>query len=150
MTRWRRYVDNTIAFVKEEEIENVLRKLNEFHEDIKFTHEVEQNRKIPFLDVLVQRKENNEVDLNVYRKKTCSNIYIHWKSFAPTNWKIGTLEGMIHRAYIICTDKDDLNSELSFITDVFKSINEYPMRIISNRQDKLKKMFNEHYEHNDY
>ena len=53
------------------------------HQDIKFTHEIEENGKIPFLDVDLQRSENNKLRLNVYKKKTCSNIYIHWKSFAP-------------------------------------------------------------------
>ena len=118
LTNWYRYVDDTIAFVKEDQINNVLNLLNNHHKDIKFTHEIEENGKIPFLDVLLQRKENNKLRLSVYRKKTCSNLYIHWKSFAPTSWKIGTLEGIIRRAYVICSDENDLESELCFISKV--------------------------------
>ena len=86
LTNWHRYVDDTIAFVKENQINKVLQILNGHHQDIQFTHEIEENGKIPFLDVDMQRSENNKLRLNVYRKKTCSNIYIHWKSFAPTSW----------------------------------------------------------------
>ena len=136
LTNWHRYVDDTIAFVKENQINNVLQILNGHHQDIQFTHEIEENGKIPFLDVDMQRSENNKLRLNVYRKKTCSNIYIHWKSFAPTSWKIGTLEGMIRRAYVICTEDDDLKTELSFITHIFHTINGYPQRIIERSQEK--------------
>ena len=79
--------------------------------------------------------------MKVYRKKTCSNIYIHWNSFSPVNWKIGTLEGIIRRAYMICTDETDLKEELSFVSEVFKSINGYPKRIIDQSQSKMKTKF---------
>ena len=141
LTKWLRYVDDTIALVTDDEIASVLNHLNTFHEDIRFTHETEENGKIPFLDVLVRRNDNNTISLNVYRKKTCSNIYIHWKSFAPRTWKIGTLEGMIRRAYIICTDKSELKLELSYITDVFKNTNGYPAYIIKRSMEKLEKLF---------
>ena len=138
LTMWYRYVDDTIAFVKEDQINNIMNLHNNFHKDIKFTHETEENGEIPFLDVLVQRGDNNGLRLKVYRKKTCSNMYIHWNSFAPTAWKIGTLEGIIRRAYTICSDRNDLQSELSFISEIFKTINGYPLTVIRNSQKKMK------------
>ena len=138
LTKWHRYVDDTIAFVKEDQIENVLTILNSYHKDIKFTHEVEENAELPFLDVMLHREQNNKLRLKVYRKKTCSNIYLHWKSFAPTSWKIGTLDGMIRRAHIVCTNQADLETELSFVENVFKTINGYPQRIIQQSKDKVK------------
>ena len=105
---WYRYVDDTIAFVKDAHIETIMSVLNNHHTDIKFAHEAEEDGAIPFLDVHIQRKPDNKLSLKVYRKKTCSNIYIHWNAFAPVSWKIGTLEGMIRRAYTICSENDDL------------------------------------------
>ena len=55
---WQRYVDDTFTFIKVNEIENVKEILNKFHEDIKFTHEVEKNSSISFLDVKVTRKND--------------------------------------------------------------------------------------------
>ena len=141
LINWYRYVDDTIAFVKEDQIGNIVSVLNNHHKDIKFTHETEENGMIPFLDVSIQRTDDKKLRLKVYRKKTCSNIYIHWNSFAPTSWKIGTLEGMIRRAYMICSEEEDLKSELSFITDTFHTINGYPLRVIRRSQEKMKEKF---------
>ena len=138
LQHWYRYVDDTIAFVKEDQIENILSTLNNHHKDIKFTREFEEGGRIPFLDVDIQRKQDNKLRLKVYRKKTCSNIYIHWNAFAPTNWKIGTLEGMIRRAYMICSDEEDLKEELTFIANTFQTINGYPSHIIKRSLDKMK------------
>ena len=83
-------------------------------------------------------KESNKMRLKVYRKQTCSNIYLYWNSFAPENWKIGTLEGMIRRAYMICSEEEDLKLELAFISNTFHTINGYPLRIIQRSQEKIK------------
>ena len=141
LTTWYRYVDDTIAFVKEDQINNIISTLNNYHRDIKFTHETEENGAISFLDVHMQRTSNNKLRLKVYRKATCYNIYIHWNSFAPTNWKLGTLEGMIRRAYLICSEEEDLKSELSFIAHTFNTINGYPWEVIQKCQDKVKEKF---------
>ena len=138
LQHWYRYVDDTIAFVKENQIESILYKLNNHHKDIKFTRELEEESRISFLDVDIRRNPDNTLRLKVYRKKTCSNIYIHWNAFAPTNWKIGTLEGMIRRAHMICSNEEDLNEELAFITNTFQTINGYPSYIIRRSLDKIK------------
>ena len=124
--------------MKDGHTENIVSVLNNHHDDIKFTHETEENGVIPFLDVNIQRKTDNKLRLKVYRKKTCSNIYIHWNAFAPANWKIGTLEGMIRRAYMICSEKDDLQAELSFLSTTFHTINGYPLRVIKRSMEKMK------------
>ena len=74
MGRWKRYVDGTISYIKEEFIEHVLCKLNRYHDNIEFTYEIENDGKLPFLDVLVISKDY-EVE-----------IYIHCQSFSPTTW----------------------------------------------------------------
>ena len=37
---------------------------------------------LPFLDVLVIRKNNN-IETIVYRKPTNNDIYLNWNSFSP-------------------------------------------------------------------
>ena len=74
---WQRYVDDTFTFIKNEEIENVKTILNGFHEDIKFTHEIEKEGSIAFLDVKITRKINGQFITEVHRKKTDTNIYIN-------------------------------------------------------------------------
>ena len=93
MTRWKRYVDNTIATIKLRSIDHVLMILNTFHKNIKFTYELEINNKISFLDVLLIRK-NATLKTTIYRKITNNRVYLLWDSFASKNWK-RTLRSLI-------------------------------------------------------
>ena len=62
--------------MKNDNIGNVLDQLNSSHKQIQFTYEVEQNNKLPLLDVLLIKNANN-VDTTVYRKPTDTNIYLN-------------------------------------------------------------------------
>ena len=130
MPSWFRYVDDTFTFINENEIENVRRILNSFHPDIKFTSEIEVNNSISFLDVKLIRKENGSFTTEVHRKETDTNIYIHWKSFAPDTWKIGTLKGLFRRAYVVCSSADGLKKEIDHLRFVFTKINKYPEEVV--------------------
>ena len=55
---WFRYVDDTFTFVKKGCIDQVLMRLNGFHENIKFTFEKESGCTIAFLDVKVARNRD--------------------------------------------------------------------------------------------
>ena len=73
---WKRYVGYTISQIKEESIEHILSKSNVYYDNMKFRHEIENNGKQPFLDVLVIRKDY-KVEATVYRKSTNNDIYLH-------------------------------------------------------------------------
>ena len=81
---WRRYVDNTVYFVKIGSIEYIRSVLSSFHINIQFTYEVESNTKFSFLDVLLKRNDKN-ITTTVYRKESNSDVYLHWDSFTPTS-----------------------------------------------------------------
>ena len=53
---WKRYVDDTFAFIKPNMKLEIQVALNLFHENIKFTYELEQDNNISFLDVLITRE----------------------------------------------------------------------------------------------
>ena len=57
---WLRYVDDTFTAVHNEEIDAFHEHLNEQDADIQFTREIEENGKIPFIDCLVSRDDNNK------------------------------------------------------------------------------------------
>ena len=59
MTSWKRYMDETIAYVKTDTIDHDLSTLNSFHENISFTYEQEINGKNSFLDILILRNGNS-------------------------------------------------------------------------------------------
>ena len=131
MPTWRRYVDDTFTLVKKGKKDEVIAALNSFHPNIKFTHEVEKDQQIAFLDVMLTKEENGKVQTSVYRKPTNNSIYIHWQSYAPKQWKVGTLSGIIRRAYEICSTDTALKMELSHVKKVFIEINGYPPHLVT-------------------
>ena len=72
MKPWKRYADDAITYIKLDFITNVIDILNKFHENIKFTYEVEHNGKISFLDVLLMRSNGKllEVFCPYYMEKS--------------------------------------------------------------------------------
>jgi len=90
---------------------------------------------IPFLNVRLI-KNNQDIDTTVYRKPTNNDIYLHWNSFTPKSWRIGTLKTLLLRAYKICSNSKYRQEELEHISKVFHEINGYPKRLI---KDLIKK-----------
>ena len=114
MTSWKRYVDDTISYVRIDCFQNVLNTLNTFHADIFFTYEQECYGMISFLNVLIVSK-NNTIETTVYRKQTQNDIYLHWKSFTPEAWKRGTLKILLFRAHAVCSYKELLDKEVKHL-----------------------------------
>ena len=74
---WFRYIDD-IFFIwthGEQELQNFLRSLNEFHTDIKFTYE-SSKESIAFLDLKVTVK-NNKIIIDLYVNSTAHHQYLH-------------------------------------------------------------------------
>ena len=83
---WLRYVDDTFTAIHKDEIGH----LNEQNTDIQFTKEIEENGKLPFLDCLVSR-DNNELRATVYRKPTHTDRLLDESSYNPTSHKATTI-----------------------------------------------------------
>ena len=115
---WRRYVDDTISYVKIGSIKHVLCLLNSFDENIQFTSESESKGTLPFLDLLLCRN-GRELTTTVYRKKTNNDIYLNWNTFAPATWKRLTLRTLVQRAYLVCSTETYLKKELTHLEKVF-------------------------------
>ena len=88
---WRRYVDDTICFIKNGSVEHVLSTLDNFDSSIKFTYLTENGNTFSFLDVQLIRTGDN-IENCVFKKPTSTDIYIYWNSFAPFQWKCSTFK----------------------------------------------------------
>ena len=64
LLKWERYVGDTFCYVKIGTVNDLLNKLNGFHQNIQFTHKLENN-KLSFLDVLRSRQLFIENQLTV-------------------------------------------------------------------------------------
>ena len=75
---WLRYLDDTfVVWPHGRDIQDFLKHLNEQHSSIKSTMEVEEDGKIPFLDVGISRNPDGSLHHNVYRKPTHTDCYLN-------------------------------------------------------------------------
>jgi hypothetical protein len=63
-----------------DDLQDFLQHLNNIHRSIEFMTEAEQDRTLPFLDVLVSIRLDGTLGHRVYRKMTRTDLYLHAKS----------------------------------------------------------------------
>ena len=119
---WLRCVDDTFTAVHKDEIDDFHDHLNEQNADIQFTKEIEENGKLPFLDCLVSR-DNNELRTTVYRKPTHTDRLLDESSYNPTSHKATTIKTLTRRAQLVCDTPDSLRDENRYLERVFHKNN---------------------------
>ena len=77
VVHWKRYVYDTHAYIDPLKIEFVLEKQNSYHSNIQFAQKIEENQKITFLDVIITRTRDNNLETTVFRKETNTDLYIN-------------------------------------------------------------------------
>ena len=124
-----KYVDDTIAIIKKDDNDEIIKTLNEYHNKIKFTSEIEYNSQLPFLDTKIH-KINNKLKFDWYQKEISSGRIINFNSTQPRNQKINTAKNLINKIYNICDD-EFLHKNIEKVkTILFK--NNFPGHIIRN------------------
>ena len=92
--------------------------LNEQHADIQFTSEIEQNGKLPFLDCLVSRN-NNDLRTTVYRKPTHNDRLLDESSYNPSSHKAATIKTLTRWAQLVCDTTASLSDENKYFDRIF-------------------------------
>ena len=78
---------------------------NNLNIHIKLTYETEQNKKFPFLDVLVHRAHDNSIFTTVYRKLTYTDRYLNSKSHHPTCRKASVVKTLNPEPFLMAVTK---------------------------------------------
>ena len=99
--------------------------------------EEEKDNRISFLDVLILRN-GSSIETTVCRKLTHNDVYLHWDSFSPNSWKVGTIKALLLKAFVVCSNEQLLNEEIKHLRNVFYHTNGYPKPIIQNVISKVK------------
>ena len=111
-----RYVDDLfLTFDNPNDVEYVYHIFNSIHPNLKFTKEEENERKLPFLDVLIT-KTSNGIETTVYKKPTFSGLHTKWDSYTPTNYKSNLINNLLHRAHQIWSSFTLLHKKFSQIS----------------------------------
>ena len=127
---WYRYVDDTYAIIDKESVILFHEHLNSLNEHIQFTVEHQSDTgSLPFLDVLVQRRQDGSITTKVYRKPTHTNQYLDWSSHHPLHQKTGVIHTLSQRAGDISSDNASLKEERELISTAMRNCN-YPEWVI--------------------
>ena len=132
-----KYVDDTFLFIKKGCVEHVLACLHSFHKNIQFTYELENQNKLPFLDVWLIRR-GTKIETTGYRKSTNNDNYLNWSSLTLVTQKRGTLKMLFNRVHIVCSADYHLRKELDHWQHVFKKHNNHPKWIIKQVAKQVK------------
>lgn len=108
---WRRYVDDIFAVVKERYLAQTLQLLNSRHSSIKFTVEKETDGSLPFLDLMITKKEDNTLKFGIYRKPTSTDRYITSDSNHFGAQQQAAFHSMAHRLFNIPMEKEEFCAE---------------------------------------
>ena len=122
---YKRYVDDTLIFCdSEQQFELFIQRMNNVHPNLRVTSEIESDGSIPFLDILISRRDDGSIKRSVYRKSTWSGQYLHFTSFSPMREKRALVKTLFARARKICSE-DSLTTELETVKNTLLS-NGYP------------------------
>ena len=125
---YKRYVADTfVVFRKADHVNKFLQFINSKHQNIKFTKELEDNCKLPYLYVLLEHHEN-EIKTSVYKKKTYTGAGIKYISHVYHNYKMNAFSTFLHRAWRVSNDCQSFHKELEVLRTYFLS-NDYTEKI---------------------
>ncbi|XP_064472603.1 uncharacterized protein LOC135387236 [Ornithodoros turicata] len=113
ITFYRRYVDDTFVIIKNNFTNTFFDKLNSIHPNIQFTCEEEKEKKIAFLDVLVQRDPCGNLKTSVYRKPCDTGQVLHYGSGHPLEHKRSVVRSLLSRAMKIPSDHQTRHEEIT-------------------------------------
>ena len=137
---WYRYVDDIFSYWDNRwgNFDEFLISLNSLVPSIKFKCEWEKDNCLPFLDILIIRRNNRYV-FTVYRKPTFSISYIHFLSYHNEKIKIGVACNLFLRALRICST--EFLDEEFFIIKQHLTYLKYPDYIVERAKNKAKSIF---------
>jgi len=118
-----RYVDDTIMCINKRQINKVLTMFNSHDTNLKFTHEIEENGKINFLDLTLSI-ENNIILTDWYIKPISSNTTINFHSNHSKSQKINIISYLVDRAIKLSENKFH-NKNINLVKKILIQ-NEFP------------------------
>ena len=125
---YSRYMDDIICVVNKDVVEDKLQEINSFHSSLEFTCEKEKDGAIPFLDMVIMRKEGTLYS-KWYRKPTDTGLTMNFHALAPFKYKKSVIIGFVHRIFRSCSNWEMIHEGLKE-AKVILTKNQYPVGLI--------------------
>ena len=136
---WKRYIDDVIAVVPSDSVDNILTFINSINPAIQFTCERENFGSLPFLDLMIQRKNDGLLSFGIYRKPTHTGHYLNYFSHHPLSQKKSVASALYNRAFSLCSTEHREN-EIKLIDEQLR-LNNYPKRFCESIKRKCEEQY---------
>jgi hypothetical protein len=123
---YSRYVDDILLLYNytNTNIEQVSNAFNNINNNIQFTIEKENNKKINFLDITVHRL-HSKLEYNIYLKPTSNSTIIH-NAFHPVEHKTMAFDFIFNRLNAYPLNKTNKNLEIQITNQIARENNYHP------------------------
>lgn len=137
----KRYVDDIILELPEDKIDTMLEHFNSYNTRLKFTHELENNNTISFLDILLINNNNGKIAYKWYKKPTSSGRYLNYRSHHPPTQKTNLVSNTVDRALKLSDGPH--RPEALKIAETDLLTNNYPQKLIQSQiQSRTQILYN--------
>ena len=116
-------------FYRYVDVERLLDMANALHRNLEFTIEEEKESSIPFLDMLIQRRDDR-LKSGWYTKPTDTGLMMDYHSLAPIKYKRNVVEGKVHRINQATSEWDEFTAGIEKAEKQFEK-NRYPPQFYS-------------------
>ena len=134
----KKYVDDLITAIPIDQLQHVKDTFNSYNPHIQFTHETENNNRIPYLDMMLVRQPDRQVKTEWYQKPIASGRFLDYLSMHPQHQKINVAKNFISRVQRLSTNMEE--KDKIEIMDHLLQLNNYPKslrhRLINNRNNR--------------
>uniref|UniRef100_A0A8D9BWW7 Reverse transcriptase domain-containing protein n=1 Tax=Cacopsylla melanoneura TaxID=428564 RepID=A0A8D9BWW7_9HEMI len=126
---YKRYVDDGFLVWSDgvDALTTFVEMMNIFEEKVKFTLETEKDKKLAFLDVLLDHS-NESLKTNIYKKDTNSGIYLNFESNHAQHLKLNIIKNEKKRIEQLCNN--NVEKEKAEVFALLKN-NDYPENLIN-------------------
>lgn len=125
----KKYVDDLITALPADKIEYVNSALNAYDSHIQFTCEVESGNRLPYLDMVLIRTNEQNIVTDWYQKPIASGRLLNFFSLHPLTQKLNTATGFIGRVFKLSTQRS-LDEKKRLVREFLKK-NNYPSSLIN-------------------
>ena len=133
---YKRYVDDILIMYDQNKTneQTILHQINKIDKNLQFKMSTEENN-TNYLDISICRNNNN-IDLNIYKKPTSTNTTIQLSSNHPYEHKIAAFRYYIHRMITLPITEKSKQEKWKTILTIAKN-NGYSVNTTNNLKTKL-------------
>jgi hypothetical protein len=138
ITYYNRYVDDIFIVYNQTKIppQYILKHFSEQNKNLQFAMNEEVNNQITYFDLNLTNK-HGQIEMEIYRKPTTTDITINNKSCHPKEQKLATYKNWMHRLLTLPLEEREKNKELNTIISIALN-NGYRKEDITQSYNKLK------------